>query len=154
MQMHKKNASDMWLKRPLTEQLLQYAAKDILLIGVLYPHFYRSGWIPHDTVHYINLLNQSRRYISAHREQGKSLETDVFRPCSIMPLDTLTEPYGPLYRCYACNRSLSYSAFESTEAESPPPGSPVTTKRRPRCRLCAILAIKNGLSMDNRWLVN
>lgn len=159
MQMHKNRGCDMWLRRPLSEQLLQYAAKDILLIGVLYPHFYRSGWIPNSRTEYFRLLGQSQRYISAHREQGKSSDTDVFRPCCIMPLDTLTEPSGPLHRCMACNRFLSYAAFETCEGFVPlgngqPEASRLSILRRPRCRLCSILAMKNGLVMDDRWLLN
>ncbi|KIP09340.1 hypothetical protein PHLGIDRAFT_333751 [Phlebiopsis gigantea 11061_1 CR5-6] len=160
MRMHKDKGCEMWLRRPLTEQLLQYAAKDILLIGVLYPHFQRSGWIPNDHTEYVRLLEQSRRYISAHREQGKSTDLDVFRPCALMPLDTLAEPLGPLHRCTACNRFLSYSAFETCEGAAPSSGSHLASStriallRRPRCRLCSILALKNGLRMDDRWLVN
>ncbi|EKM53235.1 uncharacterized protein PHACADRAFT_197657 [Phanerochaete carnosa HHB-10118-sp] len=156
--MHKNRGCDMWLRRPLTEQLLQYAAKDILLIGVLYPHFDRNGWIPKDDAGYNCLMRQCRRYISAHREQGKSSETDVFGPCSIMPLDTVTEPFGPLHRCHACNRSLSVAAFSNCPGVAPSsPGSGSAPRyailRRPRCRLCSILAAKNSLKVDERWLV-
>ena len=156
MRMHKNIGSAMWATRPLTEQLLQYAAKDILLIGVLYPHFCRCGWIPRDNSTYARLLSQCQRYISAHKEQGKSAEEDVFRPCGIIPLDVLTEPSGPKYVCFACNRSLSSSAFE-LQAKYPHQqfkySAPKDLLRSTRCRLCHALAVKNGVKLDHTWLV-
>jgi len=157
MSMHKSMGSAMWSYRPLSEQLLQYAAKDILLIGVLYPHFCRSGWIPRDPVQYAVLLAQCQRYVSAHVEQGKSANADVFRPCGIVPLDVLTEPFGPKFICFACNRALSISAFEMQ------PKPPLQTSkavlnettaplRSTRCRLCFALALKNNPNLDQTWL--
>ncbi|KAL4252209.1 Ribonuclease H superfamily protein [Abortiporus biennis] len=107
MKMHKDNKGEMWMSRPLTEQLLQYAAKDIQLISMLCTDFIQRGWIPSDPTTYHYLLRQCARYVSAHREQGKSTEQDVFRPTSIIPLDVLTEPTGNTHKCVACNRTKS-----------------------------------------------
>lgn len=154
--MHKNAGCAMWAQRPLTEQLLQYAAKDILLIGVLYPHFCRDGWIPRDPGQYGMLLAQCQRYVSAHQEQGKSADVDVFRPCAIVPLDVLTEPSGPKYICFACNRSLSTNAFDmhTKQPSHGPRNSPAPKAilRSTRCRLCHALAMKNGMQLDQTWI--
>ena len=131
----------MWEQRPLTEQLLQYAAKDILLIGILYADFYRRGWIPRTPKEFTSLIIQSQRYVSAHREQGKSPPTDVFKPCQVMPLDVLDDPIGALYPCLSCHRWLSLSAYDTYQDIAPTSqGTSHSTRqwplmRRPRCRL-------------------
>lgn len=154
--MHKNDGCAMWLQRPLTYQLLQYAAKDIFLIGVLYPEFLRRGWIPNDPVQNGRLLGQCARYISAHVQQGKSPEENIFRPCAIVPLDVMYEPVGPFHKCCACSRSLSFAAFETrqgiTSAQDTLKPAPVIL-RRARCRLCSVLAEKNGLENGNSWLL-
>ncbi|KAI0079780.1 hypothetical protein K474DRAFT_1616836 [Panus rudis PR-1116 ss-1] len=144
--MHKNNQSDMWMQRPLTEQLLRYAAMDIQLISMLCTAFIQKGWIPSDPYRYNELLTQCARYVSAHREQGKSAETDVFRPTGVMPLDVLTTPWGSLQKCIACHRSLSPSCFETTT-------DGINRWRRPRCTLCQVLAMKHRLDHDNRWIL-
>jgi exonuclease 3'-5' domain-containing protein 1 len=149
--MHKVLGSEMWAHRPLTEQLLQYAARDILLIGVLYPHFIRSYWIPRIPALYEILLSQCHRYISAHVAQGKSSDTDPFRPCGIVPLDVLTEPDGPQSLCFACHRSLSRTAFETRPYTYD--GQPTKQlQRSTRCRLCFALALKNDPKTVQSWL--
>ncbi|KAI0087170.1 ribonuclease H-like domain-containing protein [Irpex rosettiformis] len=154
MHMHKALGSSMWAFRPLTEQLLQYAARDILLIGVLYPHFIRSGWIPMDPPNFSSLLTQCQRYVSAHVEQGKSTETDIFKPSCIIPLDVLTEPSGPKYLCFACNRALSETAFETKKDLNSAAYKSVTKgfMRSTRCRLCFALACKKNAKVDQAWV--
>ncbi|CAL1710956.1 unnamed protein product [Somion occarium] len=145
-QMHKDNKSDVWMQRPLTEQLLQYAAKDIQLISMICTDFIQKGWIPSDPHAYYHLLAQCARYVSAHREQGKSGETDAFRPTAIMPLDVLTEPWGMQHQCVACRRSLSVSCYQVLE-------DGLYRWRRPRCSLCHVLAMKHRIEADARWLL-
>ncbi|KAJ3554005.1 hypothetical protein NM688_g3324 [Phlebia brevispora] len=158
VKMHKSIGSRMWVERPLTEQLLQYAAKDILLIGILYAQFSKQGWIPRLPSDYYYLLGQCQRYVSAHREQGKSAAVDAFKPCQIMPLDVLDHPVGPKYRCNACHRYLSLATYETVQGVAPRQASTsevprITTLRRPRCRLCQILALRAGFRMDQTYLV-
>ena len=100
--MHKTNQSSLWLKRPLPANLLAYAAKDIELISTLCTSFIQKGWIPADPTAYYTLLRQCARYVSAHREQGRSREDDPFRPTGIMPLGVLNEPEGPMFQCIGC----------------------------------------------------
>lgn len=157
--MHKSVGSRMWKDRPLTEQLLQYAAKDILLIGILYAEFCKLGWIPRFPSDYFYLLGQCERYISAHRDQGKSVQEDIYKPCGVMPLDVLEHPVGTKYQCSACHRWMSLAAFESCQGVAPPrQGSQSmaprrTVLRRPKCRLCQILALRAGHKMDQTYLV-
>jgi len=145
--MHKDRKGELWMHRPLTEQLLQYAAKDIQLISTLCTHFIQRGWVPYDPTSYNNLLRQCARYVSAHREQGKSSEEDAFRPTAIMPLDVLREPRGILCKCAACNRSLSLHCFQlSTDTYR-------RTVRRPRCMLCHVLALRHKVGVDKGWIL-
>ena len=159
MEMHKRLGSSMWKDRPLSEQLLQYAAKDILIIGVLLPNFYERGWIPRAQHACSQLLGQCQRYVSAHRDQGKSPQHDVFKPCAIMPLDVLNTPTGSTHQCASCNRWLSLFAY-STRSGVAPNGSgpynnapPVATLRSPLCRLCQLLALKAGHTVGDRYIL-
>ncbi|KAI0685374.1 ribonuclease H-like domain-containing protein [Cytidiella melzeri] len=154
MHMHKALGSAMWASRPLTEQLLQYAARDILLIGVLYPHFIRSQWIPREPALFFTLLDQCQRYVSAHIEQGKCTDKDIFKPCGIIPLDVLTEPFGPRYLCFACNRPLSRTAFETKQDTHSQASKPAARNalRSARCRLCVALAFKKYPKTEQTWV--
>lgn len=146
--MHKTNQSSLWLKRPLPANLLAYAAKDIELISTLCTSFIQKGWIPADPTAYYTLLRQCARYVSAHREQGRSREDDPFRPTGIMPLDVLNEPEGPMFQCVGCRRGLSLVCYQTTEDESG-----MYRWRRPRCSLCHVLAMKNRVDADTRWFL-
>lgn len=146
-QMHKDKKADMWIQRPLSEKLLQYAAKDIQLISMLCTAFIMRGWIPPIPSLWYALLGQCSRYVSAHVEQGKSEETDPFRPTGIMPLDVLTEPWGPRFKCTGCNRSLSMSCYTIDCSDG------FYRRRRPKCNLCHVLAMKYRLRAEGEWFV-
>ncbi|TCD69335.1 hypothetical protein EIP91_008091 [Steccherinum ochraceum] len=146
-QMHKDKKADMWIQRPLPEKLLQYAAKDIQLISQLCTAFIQKGWIPPVPGPYHTLLAQCARYVSAHVEQGKSAETDPFRPTGLMPLDVLTQPWGYQFKCTGCNRSMSMSCYTLDLPDN------FYRRRRPRCKLCHVLAMKYRLRVDREWFV-
>ncbi|KAH8103371.1 ribonuclease H-like domain-containing protein [Cristinia sonorae] len=146
-QMHKDKKADMWTQRPLPGKLLQYAAKDIQLISMLCTVFIQRCWIPSLPGPYNTLLAQCARYVSAHVEQGKSEETDPFRPTGLMPLDVLTQPWGLQYKCTGCNRSLSMSCYTLDDSDG------FYRRRRTRCNLCHVLATKYRLRADPEWFV-
>lgn len=143
--MHKDNKSSFWMQRPLTDRLLQYAAKDIKLISMVCMDFLYKGWIPQDPFWLSRLMGQCARYVTAHCEQGKSGDDDTFQPTSIMPLDVLTDPVGPLYRCTGCSRSLSIGCFQQTTVA-------YSLWRSARCALCHALSVKSGRDIDTRWI--
>ena len=143
--MHKDKKADMWIQRPLSPKLLQYAAKDIQLISMLCTVFIQKGWIPSVPALYNTLLGQCARYVSSHVEQGKSEETDPFRPTALMPLDVLTQPWGFQYKCTGCHRSLSMSCFTIDYSDG------FYRRRRPKCNLCHVLAMKHKLRADREW---
>lgn len=143
-QMHKDKKADMWIQRPLSEQLLQYAAKDIQLISMLCTKFIQKGWIPTAILPYQELLQTCARYISAHIEQGKSAEMDPFRPTGLMPLDVLLPPSGFCYKCAGCNRTLSATCY-AIDTDG------FYRYRRPRCNLCHVLAMKYRVRGDTKW---
>ena len=145
--MHKEKKADMWIHRPLPPKLLQYAAKDIQLISMVCTVFIQHGWIPVMLGPWQTLLGQCARYVSAHVEQGKSEETDPFRPTGLMPLDVLTQPWGFQYKCTGCNRSLSQSCYTVDYSDG------LYRRRRPKCNLCHVLAMKYRLRVDREWFV-
>jgi len=144
-QMHRDNKTSFWLQRPLSDRLLQYAAKDIKLISMLCNHFLYQGLVPQNPHHFSTLMAQCARYVTAHCEQGKSAEDDTFKPTSIMPLDVLTEPIGPQFKCTGCLRSLSIGCFQQTAIGYRP-------WRSVRCALCHALSLKLGRDIETRWV--
>ncbi|KAI0633944.1 ribonuclease H-like domain-containing protein [Trametes polyzona] len=61
--MHAAGGSALWLKRPLPENLLEYAAHDLTLIALVYAYFLRKTWI-HTAVDRGTLGAQSARYVA------------------------------------------------------------------------------------------
>lgn len=135
--MHRAQGSAIWMERPLSARLLQYAANDIYLIALLYEHFVACRWINKRDP--LGLLAQSRRYVSTQLEQGRTHDKDYFRMGALLPLDVLTKPRGIRERCSGCRRLLSLPCFDVTG-----------TSRNSRCRVCYIIAIKRHLPLDDR----
>ncbi|KAF8478864.1 ribonuclease H-like domain-containing protein [Gautieria morchelliformis] len=88
---HEQNLTELWMRRPLARDLLNYAAKDVHLIHLIYEQFKRRG--------YMNpmreLLSQSQRYVSMHDDLTlKPLREDFYRRSLVLPLDILERPTG------------------------------------------------------------
>lgn len=141
--MHRANGGAPWLNRPLSPQLLKYAANDIRAMLLLYTLFLQRNWINLSSLP--KLKDQSKRYIIAQQQQGRSDDTNAFRMGCLLPLDVLTPPTGTLEYCLGCKRDLSLHSFENLWKEG-------TIVRRPRCRLCAVIAEKRKMSPDQHWL--
>jgi exonuclease 3'-5' domain-containing protein 1 len=137
--MHQNNGSALWMARPISAQMLSYAANDIHAIAALYEHFCTSGWLrPADTDH---LLACSARYVSIHDARGPVDQADVFRKGGpFLPLDILTEPTGDTRQCQSCLRELSLRHFEV---------SPGRARRlQGWCRACTALDLKQRLDKE------
>jgi len=140
--MHKENGGVSWLERPLSPRLMQYAANDIYVIDLLYSHFLQKNWIK--PISLPLLLAQSKRYVSTQWLQGRTDRSNVFRLGALLPLDVLTNPQGRRERCSGCEMMLSLSCFEHMRQAG--------MLRKPRCRLCNVIAAKRRLPPDEGWI--
>lgn len=116
--MHTNNLSNFWMQRPLTEQLLKYAADDIKRIAALYDHFVTKGYLNGTNLQ--RLLEQSARYVSTWRDVGRPDPMDTtfrFRKCSYLPFGALdasehTKVIGSVsLECSACRYVLDLRHF-------------------------------------------
>ncbi|CAL1709466.1 unnamed protein product [Somion occarium] len=173
--MHKAGGSERWMRRPLPDRLVQYAANDIYLIAMVYTFFIKNCWILPE------LQAQSARYIfqETTREQKDLRQRNGAG--RYLPLGVLSDPAlsGPLYECLLCTRSLDLSCYETTLTHKPPPPTarknkksrkkPSSTsasqtspagsgksvallRRKPCCRLCVVCAMKSGMILDHSWV--
>jgi exonuclease 3'-5' domain-containing protein 1 len=140
--MHKANGGVPWMERPLSSQLIQYAANDIYAIDLLYKFFLQKNWIKLNTLPL--LLDQSKRYVSTQWQQGRTERTHPFRIGALVPLDVLKSPQTTLERCSGCERMLSLPCFEHKRQSG--------ILRKSRCRLCNVIATKKRLPCDEDWV--
>lgn len=116
--MHTNNLSDFWMRRPLTKELLKYAADDIKRIAALYDTFVAKGYV--SGTNRQRLLEQSARYVSTWRNVGRPDPMDTtfrFRKCPYLPFGALdisehtkvTE--GVSSECSTCGYALELRHF-------------------------------------------
>jgi exonuclease 3'-5' domain-containing protein 1 len=124
--MHKDLGSEIWMHRPLSPQLLLYAAMDIKMIAILYHHFRRVRWLssPH-------LLDQCRRYVSLHQERGRVERGNHYRSNGFLPLDILDDLSEARVPCSGCRRELSRQHYMGREKEI-----------GHKCRVCTVVDLK------------
>jgi len=142
--MHKDNGSTIWLERPLSPQLLAYAAHDIELIAVLYDHFKAICWIT--PTNEPTLMAQSLRYAHSLSHQGRVPEDDVFGSSAVLPLDVLTEPRGLKFPCHGCHRMQSLYCFSVKKQNKKP------LSRTNICRICQIKLLIKEKKHPIVWL--
>lgn len=142
--MHKDNGSTIWLERPLSPQLLAYAAHDIELIAVLYEHFKAICWIT--PTNEPTLMAQSLRYAHSLSHQGRMAEDDVFGSSAVLPLDVLTEPHGLKFPCHGCHRMQSLYCFSVRKQNKKP------QSRTNICRVCQIKLLIKEKKYPITWL--
>ncbi|KAL0958074.1 hypothetical protein HGRIS_000252 [Hohenbuehelia grisea] len=94
-----------WLKRPLSEESLVYAAQDVYLIGELYMKLISSGFIR------TKLVAQSARYVRLWKGARPRID-DRFKSHPFLMLDILeNDPSASRKICSGCARSLSQRCF-------------------------------------------
>ncbi|KAL4063812.1 ribonuclease H-like domain-containing protein [Scleroderma yunnanense] len=142
--MHKANGSTIWLERPLSPQLLAYAAHDIELLGTLYEHFKEICWIT--PANEPTLMAQSLRYAYSLSHQGRVAEDNVFGSSAVLPLDVLTEPRGLKVPCHGCHRMQSLHCFSVLKHNSKP------HSRTNICRVCQIKLLIKEKKYPIVWL--
>lgn len=121
-------AHKLWLKRPLSEEYLRYAARDVYLIGLLYNHFETNGYISGQ------LSAQSDRYVAIW-EDAKPGQRDVYRNHGLLPLQVFDCSDGPMRSCMGCQRNLPRAAYSQTAWGKP---------NQRRCWVCRAIYRKPG----------
>lgn len=119
-----------WLKRPLPEEYLCYAARDVYLIGQLYNHFRQGSYISD------GLLDKSYRYVTIWRD-AKPEVTDDFRCHGLLPLGILDYHSHALTRsCMGCRRDLPQGAYSKNAWKG-------MSKRQ--CWVCRAISVRQNL---------
>ncbi|EJD48659.1 hypothetical protein AURDEDRAFT_183239 [Auricularia subglabra TFB-10046 SS5] len=117
---------DEWMIRPLPEDLVSYAVRDIIILALAREHFSRRGYLDDTDA----LLAQSARYITLH-ERFRPAPEDAFQGSSLLPLDILHDPPLGAARldCMGCKRALGAANFAQAQ-----PGAGVRL-----CLICSTL---------------
>jgi len=119
-----------WLKRPLPEEYLCYAARDVYFIGRLYNHFRQGSYISD------GLLDKSYRYVTIWRD-AKPESTDDFRCHGLLPLGILDYHSHALTRsCMGCRRDLPEGAYSKSAWKG-------MSKRQ--CWVCRAISVRQTL---------
>ncbi|KDQ53925.1 hypothetical protein JAAARDRAFT_182707 [Jaapia argillacea MUCL 33604] len=145
--MHKANKTGVWMDRPLSHQLLRYAATDIYLLSILHESFTEKGWLFPAVIDTIS--SQSQCYISMF--QGVDVVEDgVFRPGPLINLRHLhTKPEDLVHVCAGCRCRLAVDVFVTRTRRF---GESRRVQRLSRCRVCNLMAGKKGLNPDVDWV--
>lgn len=146
---HAENRSSMWMSRPLSDVLLQYAAGDITRISALYKHFKEKGYL--DDLP--RLLEISQRYVSMHQLLGRPDQSNKFLRCGVLPLnilDCVLSDSGSVIMpgsidttCEGCHRLLMEEHFPvqgPTKKEGV--GTSKGRERMPTCKVCTYILAK------------
>ncbi|TFK84652.1 hypothetical protein K466DRAFT_665018 [Polyporus arcularius HHB13444] len=141
---------DMWLKRPLPEMLLRYAAHDLELIGQLYVNFQRAGWINKRNVP--QLKAQSERYLRTFRTRAIKDLFDQRGLGPFMPLHVLEKPFAKArcFECAGCKQLLILHWFSTGTRDGG--RAPKQRTRCTYCKLCVALAKKKSEKFKGKWV--
>ncbi|TDL16867.1 hypothetical protein BD410DRAFT_730761 [Rickenella mellea] len=131
--MHSAGQSITWMYRPLPSTLISYASHDLQMIASLYNHFNNRGYLSDLPT----LLEQSKRFVSIHRDRGRPTRNNIYRSSNLLPLGILHPIEGPTKLCDKCNRPLSSEHF-------PTVGKGLQSGRRATCKVCQILTVRKA----------
>ncbi|KAH7093935.1 ribonuclease H-like domain-containing protein [Auriculariales sp. MPI-PUGE-AT-0066] len=123
---HAFHRHDEWLQRPLPEELISYAVKDVVLLGYVREEFQRKGYLDNQVL----LQQQSMRYISLH-DRARPDPDDVFAGSHLLPLEIFHFPTGMRVECGGCHRMLAKRSFEAADWKARAKGV--------MCRVCCWL---------------
>jgi len=139
---HKSNSSGIWMERPLTSELLTYAAGDIERIAALYSHFNEMGYL--EDAHLADLLSRSARYVGLFRFIGRPNSENRFWRSALLPLGILQGADEQLRVCDGCRRGLPEDCFStSTHDHHEDQIEGKSQSRLPNCRVCCFIFAKH-----------
>ncbi|OBZ66440.1 hypothetical protein A0H81_13662 [Grifola frondosa] len=145
--LHASKGSEVWMERPLQPRLLQYAAHDIQLIGLLYAHFLRVGWIRRGRAAHALLREQSTRYIRVWTSRDQKTLINDLGLGVFVPMDTFTalSEDKEKHDCVSCKRELTQTCFTVRKATG-------KLQRKRCCRLCEVTARNKRRPIDESWV--
>jgi exonuclease 3'-5' domain-containing protein 1 len=128
-----RGGTKLWLRRPLSDEFLRYAARDVYAINLLFDHFTGKNYIDHH-----RLIDQSRRYITMWDERPNP--SNGMKNHSLLPLGILDWSFAFCKECKSCHRSLPSECYSNT-------GWKLAEKRQ--CWVCRALSVKENL--QTQW---
>ncbi|KAH8112410.1 ribonuclease H-like domain-containing protein [Phellopilus nigrolimitatus] len=160
------NLSDVWMVRPLTDALLEYAASDITRIAALYDHFRARGYLEQTQ----RLRAQSMLYVTMHHTAGKPEQENIFLRGPYLPLCVLqpvslddgnkaswmcirraeSDEQGIL--CMACKRTMLDVHFPLRSAavlNGAYVGNKKGKARTQICKICTLILAKKQYATDH-----
>lgn len=136
------------MQRPLSNELLEYAAADITRIAGLYDHFHERGYLKHMD----HLRQLSSRYVTMHQASGRPDQNNVFLRGPFLPL-TIPLSLNPRRAAPGTERSKECSGCKRTILEQ---HFPVASKKKSRketlagktaarlstCKICTFILVR------------
>ncbi|KAA1472710.1 hypothetical protein DENSPDRAFT_821722 [Dentipellis sp. KUC8613] len=146
--MHRTNGSGLWMDRPLSSKLLQYAANDICIIAYLFDTFRNNTYVPSSRNALSRLIAKCDQYISRCGHVGlRTLRDGVFRPKGLLMAAALEAPKGTTYECAGCSLHLALQCYQVQIKKGR--GSRLT-----HCRICNAIVIKSKteITPEPSWI--
>jgi exonuclease 3'-5' domain-containing protein 1 len=147
-QIHKNNQTHLWLKRPLGDVFLSYAASDIRMIAHLFSTFVERGIIPTDDGQLDELLRASAQYVSRGGQRARlrrATRTAPFQLYNLLMRNAVVVPLGTkLYNCTQCGINAPAVCFESQGG-----------MQRGECRVCVAGDLKSFMmrkKLQKTWV--
>lgn len=134
------------MQRPLSEELLEYAASDIHRIAKLYDHFVEHGYLKRRE----QLREISSNYVRMHRDTGKPDSETIYRRGPFLPLTISLEIKGKRAQesskeCFGCRRMIPERHFPLATPGKNKGEKKNEKKDAPRtemCKLCTLIDAK------------
>jgi len=125
-----------WLERPLPDNNLEYAARDIHLLTGIYARFVEQAYINEQ-----DLLLSSQKYVSIWSDAPPDIY-DEYKSHPLLPLDISPPPpsWETLVECIGCKRRLTRQSFSKTGLRLP---------EKRRCWVCHALMVQRNT--ESQW---
>ncbi|KAI0357975.1 hypothetical protein OH77DRAFT_1422148 [Trametes cingulata] len=146
VRMHETLGSELWMTRPLPQQLLTYAAHDFEIIALVFAYcMMREAWNALST-----LRSQSVLYIAIIRTREEHAHYSGLDLERFMPFGIIEDGHSASrYFCSSCKRELTADCFMKNVKVAQ--GAKRKLQRLSFCRLCNAIAQKNG-RVQGSWV--
>ncbi|KAI0349821.1 hypothetical protein OH77DRAFT_1431653 [Trametes cingulata] len=147
IKMHEEKGGELWMTSRLSKQLLDYAAHDLELIGLVYAHFMQKSRV-RDCLTMLKL--QSARYVAMFRTREENAYYSARDLNRFMPFGFIEDGRSTsCFLCPSCKQELPADCFLKNVQVVPGGGNRL--QRLSFCRLCNAVAQRNGL-VQGHWV--